>query len=175
LSLAVISLIGLGARASFGASGDGVDEDANAALKKLYSSDPTAKLLAENSKAILVFPNIIRGGFLVGAQYGEGTLLENGQVSGHYNIVAGSFGFQAGGQTFGCAMFLMTDKAREYLDRSAGWELGAGPTIVLVNKGISKSLTTSTMKDDVYAFVFSQKGLMGGVSIQGSKITKINK
>ena len=78
-------------------------------------------------------------------------------------------------QSFGYALFLMNDKALEYLDKSDGWELGVGPTIVIVDKGKAKSLTTMTLKDDVYAFIFDQKGLMAGLGIQGSKITKLEK
>jgi lipid-binding SYLF domain-containing protein len=160
-------------RVTQAANAGDVDEDAEAALKKLYASEPAAKVLGEKVKAILVFPNIVKGGFMVSAQYGEGVLLQNGQVAGHYNTVAGSYGFQAGAQAFGYAMFLMTDKAIEYLDKSSGWEVGVGPSIVVVKKGMGKSLTTTTLKDDVYAFIFNQKGLMGGAGIQGSKITKI--
>ena len=159
--------------AGLAAAGPGVDEDAEAALKKLYASEPAAKMLGEKAKAILVFPSIVKGGFMVGAQYGEGVLIKDGQVAGHYNVVAASYGFQAGAQAFGYAMFLMTDKAIEYLDKSSGWELGVGPSIVLVKKGMGKSITTTTIKDDVYAFIFNQKGLMGGAGVQGSKITKI--
>jgi lipid-binding SYLF domain-containing protein len=76
-------------------------------------------------------------------------------------------------QVFGYAMFLMTDKALDYLDRSDGWELGIGPSVVAVNTGMGKSITTTTIKDDVYAFIFNQQGLMAGLGLQGSKITKV--
>jgi lipid-binding SYLF domain-containing protein len=89
--------------------------------------------------------------------------------------VAASYGLQAGVQSFGYAMFLMTDKALQYLDKSDGWELGVGPSIVVVDLGKAKSLTTTTLKDDVYAFIFDQKGLMAGLGLQGSKITKLDK
>jgi len=173
LALVATTVTLLKAVPTFGAYGAGIDEDAEAALKKLYASEPVAKMFAENAKAILVFPNIIKGGFLIAAQYGEGVLFEKGQVMGHYNTVAGSFGFQAGGQAFGYAMFLMTDKAVQYLNTTAGFEVGVGPSLVVFKKGMGKNLTTSTIKDDIYAFIFNQRGLMGGAGIQGSKITKI--
>ena len=88
--------------------------------------------------------------------------------------MAASYGFQAGVQAFFYALFLMTDSAVEYLDHSGGWELGTGPSLVVVDVGAAKSLTTTTLKDDVYAFVFGQKGLMAGIGIQGSKITRIH-
>jgi lipid-binding SYLF domain-containing protein len=117
----------------------------------------------------------VKAGFIVGGQYGEGVLLENGKLVAHYNSVAASYGLQAGVQAFGYALFLMSDKALGYLDKSDGWELGVGPTIVIVDAGKAKSLTTLTLKDDVYAFIFDQKGLMAGLGLQGSKITKLEK
>ena len=111
--MAIATIMILSARTALAAGASGVDEDAAAALKKLYASEPSAKVLSEKAKAMLVFPNIVKGGFLAAAQYGEGVLIQNGQVAGHYNIVAGSYGFQAGAQAFGYAMFLMTDKAIE--------------------------------------------------------------
>jgi lipid-binding SYLF domain-containing protein len=152
---------------------DSFEADARAALKKLYESEPTAKLVGEKAKAILVFPNIVKAGFIVGGQYGEGVLLENGKLIAHYNSVAASYGLQAGVQSFGYAMFLMTDNALQYLHKSDGWELGVGPSIVIVDKGVAKTLTTTTLKDDVYAFIFDQKGLMAGLGLQGSKITRL--
>jgi lipid-binding SYLF domain-containing protein len=86
--------------------------------------------------------------------------------------VAGSYGLQAGVQKFGYALFLMNDKALAYLDNSDGWEIGVGPSIVIVDQGKAKTMTSTTLRDDVYAFIFSQKGLMAGLGIQGSKITK---
>ncbi len=154
---------------------DAVAADANAALNQLYASEPLAKMISEKATAILVFPNIVRAGFIVGGHYGEGVLLRGGRVVAHYNSVAGSFGLQAGVQSFGYVLFLTSDKVLQYLDNSDGWELGVGPTIVIVDKGMAKSLTTTTLKDDVYAFIFDQKGLMAGLGIQGSKITKLEK
>jgi lipid-binding SYLF domain-containing protein len=154
---------------------DAFEADANAALSKLYESEPAAKMIGEKAKAVLVFPRIVKAGFIVGGQYGEGVLLVHGKLVAHYNSVAGSYGLQAGVQAFGYALFLMTDNALQYLDKSDGWEIGVGPSIVIVDKGIAKTLTTTTLKDDVYAFIFDQKGLMAGLGLQGSKITKLEK
>ena len=157
------------------AAASGVDDDVNAALQKLYAREPVAKMIGAQARAVLVFPNIVKAGFIVGAQYGEGALVQAGTIVGHYNSVAASYGLQAGVQAFGYALFLMNDQALAYLDKSDGWEIGVGPSIVIVNKGKAKALTTTTLKDDVYAFIFSQKGLMAGLGLQGSKITKISK
>jgi len=154
---------------------DSFEADAKAALQKLYDSEPVAKMIGEKAKAVLVFPSIVKAGFIVGGQYGEGVLLIHGKLVAHYNSVAASYGLQAGVQSFGYALFLMNDKAIQYLDKSDGWELGVGPSIVIVDKGKAKSLTTMTLQDDVYAFIFDQKGLMAGLGVQGSKITKLEK
>lgn len=154
---------------------DSFEADAKAALQKLYDSEPVAKMIGEKARAVLVFPSIVKAGFIVGGQYGEGVLLIHGKLVAHYNSVAASYGLQAGVQSFGYALFLMNDKALQYLDKSDGWELGVGPSIVIVDKGKAKSLTTMTLQDDVYAFIFDQKGLMAGLGVQGSKITKLEK
>jgi lipid-binding SYLF domain-containing protein len=172
-ALAAFAILMLSTSAVF--ADDTFEADANAALKQLYLDTPAAKMIGDKAKAVLVFPNIVKAGFIVGAHYGEGVLLENGKLVAHYNSVAASYGLQAGVQSFGYAMFLMTDKALQYLDRSDGWELGVGPSIVVVDLGKAKSLTTTTLKDDVYAFIFDQKGLMAGLGLQGSKITKLDK
>lgn len=152
----------------------GLDRDAAAALRSLYATTPAAKTLGSRAKAVLVFPKIVKAGFMVGAQYGDGALLKNGKTAGHYNITAGSYGFQAGVQSFGYAMFFMTGDALGYLDRTGGFEVGAGPSVVLVDEGMAKSMTTTTVRSDVYSFIFGQRGIMGGVGLQGSKITRIS-
>jgi len=100
--------------------------------------------------------------------------LQNGETVGYYNTVAASYGLQIGAQTFGYALFFMTDKDLDYLKSSSGWEIGVGPSIVVVDTGVAKSLSTTTARDNVYAFFFDQKGLMAGLGLQGSKITKVN-
>jgi lipid-binding SYLF domain-containing protein len=152
-----------------------VDRDVDAALDNLYSREPAAKALAAEAKGILVFPGIVKDGLIIGAQYGEGALRVKGKTTGYYRTVAASYGLQAGVQKFGYALFLMTDSALTYLEKSDGWEIGVGPSIVIVDEGIAKSLTTTTAKSDIYAFFFDQKGLMAGLGLQGTKITKIEK
>jgi lipid-binding SYLF domain-containing protein len=87
--------------------------------------------------------------------------------------VTGSWGLQAGAQSYGYAVFLMTQRAIHYIHNTHGWEIGVGPTVVVVDEGAAKNLSTSTLKDDAYAFIFNQQGLMGGVSIEGTKISHI--
>ena len=162
------------------ASADEIDRGVNAALRNLYASQPSARVLAAKAKAVLVFPTIVKAGFMFGGQIGEGAmrkgdLLRGGRTTGYYNSVAASYGLQAGVQTFSYALFFMNDGALTALDNTAGFELGVGPSIVLVDQGLAKSMTTATLTQDVYAFIFGQKGLMAGLGIQGSKITRLDK
>jgi len=157
------------------ASAAEINRDAKKVLEKLYKKSSAAKALGEKAKAILVFPSITKGGFLVGGQYGEGALMKEGKTIAYYDTLSVSYGLQAGVQRYGYALFFMTDSAREYLDRSDGWELGTGPSIVIVDEGVAGGLSTTTARSDVYAFIFSQKGLMAGLGLQGTKITKIEK
>ncbi len=146
---------------------------AHKALHALYASTPGAKALGEKAKGVLVFPDIVKGGFIAGGQYGEGVLIKGDTVAGFYNTAAASFGLQAGLQKFGYALFFMTEKDMEYLTKSEGWEIGVGPSITIVDTGLARSLTTTTLREGVYAFFFEQKGLMAGVGLQGTKISKI--
>jgi lipid-binding SYLF domain-containing protein len=156
------------------ASAAEIDREATAALNKLYREVPGAKELAARAKAILIFPSVVKGGLIVGGQYGDGALRKGGRTVGYYSTAAVSYGLQAGAQVFGYALFFMGEGALSYLDSSSGWEIGVGPSVVVLDEGMARSLTTSTARDDIYAFIFGQKGLMAGVGLQGSKITRIH-
>lgn len=157
------------------ASGPELQRSAAQALQSLYKQNSTARMLGKQARGILVFPSMVKAGFLFGGQIGEGVLTRQGRVAGYYNSVAASYGLQAGAQKFGYALFFMNEDALRYLDQSQGFEVGVGPSVVVVDEGMGKSITSTTLTNDVYAFIFDQKGLMGGIGIQGSKITKIDK
>jgi len=150
-----------------------MQREARAGLQELYRTTPAAQMISEHAVAVLVFPEIIKGGFLVAAQYGDGVLFKGDTVGGYYNTSAASFGLQAGAQEFGYALFFMGNKDLAYLDSSSGWEVGSAPSITVVDKGYATSMSTTTLRDGVYAFFFGQRGLMAGLSLQGTKITKI--
>jgi lipid-binding SYLF domain-containing protein len=156
------------------ASAKAIDRDSSESLAKLYKHTPGAKALADKAVAVLVFPNIVKGGFIIAGQYGDGALRRNGKTVAYYRSLAASYGFQAGVQAYGYVLFFMDEESVQYLDRSGGFELGTGPSLVVLDSGFGKALTTTTLQKGIYAFIFDQKGLMGGVGIQGSKITKIN-
>ncbi len=151
-----------------------IDGDTKKTLDILYAKSPKAMELGEKAKGVLVFPGIVKGGFMSVGQYGEGALLKGGKTAGYYSTVQLSYGW-AGIQKFGYALFLMTDSAMGWINKSDGWELGTGPSIVVMDIGAAKSFSTTTLQSEAYAFFFDQKGLMGGIGLQGTKITKIKR
>jgi lipid-binding SYLF domain-containing protein len=155
------------------ASRAALERDARNAYNKLVAKVPAAKAASQKATAVLVFPKITKAGLMIGGQYGEGVLFRGGKVAGYYNTAGASYGLQAGGQTYGYAMFFMNDGALTALTDADGFEVGVGPSIVVVDEGMGKSTTTITGQKDIYAFIFSQKGLMAGLGLQGNKITKL--
>jgi len=156
-----------------GPSPEQVGREARAALLDLYARVPKAKELGPQAHAILVFPKVTKAGLVVGGQYGEGALLQGEKVVALYSTSGVSYGLQAGAQQYGYAMFFMNEQALSQLDKASGFEVGVGPSVVVIDEGMAKTTTTTTLKDDIYAFVFGQKGLMAGLGLQGNKITKL--
>lgn len=151
-----------------------LNSDGQKALSSLYAKVPAAKAIGGKAAAVLVFPKVTKAGLGVGGQYGEGVLLKGGKPVAYYSTAGLSTGLQIGAQTYGYAMFFMNDGAVKSLDKAEGFEVGVGPSVVLVDEGMAKTTTTTTLDKDVYAFIFGQKGLMAGLGIQGNKVTKIN-
>ena len=158
--------------ASLAPSASEIDGRVTSALNSLYANNPKAQELGAKAKGILVFPDIKKGAFLVGAQFGFGALRKGRRTAGYYQTAAASYGFQAGAKQFGYALFFMTNSALDYLNQSGGWAIGSGPSIVVLDQGAASSLSTTSLRSDVYAFVFDQQGLMGGIGLEGSKITQ---
>ena len=173
LVLATAMTIILNARLVLAASASEIDSNATVALQTLYANTPGARKLARHAKGTLVFPNIVKGGFIVAGQYGDGALRKEGKTAGYYRSLAASYGLQAGVQSFGYVLLFMDDASLAYLEQSKGWEIGTGPSVVVLDKGFGKSLSSTTLQKGVYAFIFGQKGLMAGVGLQGAKITQI--
>ena len=159
--------------AAMAADRTALERDARSAYQRLLAGVPAAKTLSASAAAVLVFPKITKAGLGIGGQYGDGVLFKAGKTVGFYNTSGASYGLQAGAQQYGYAMFLMNEKAVAALDANEGFEVGVGPSIVVVDQGKAKSVTTTTAKDDIYAFIFGQKGLMGGLGVQGNKITRL--
>ena len=148
--------------------------ESRAALSQLKSQNSAAAKVSSRAMAVLVFPNVVKAGFIFGAQGGEGTLFVHGSPSGRYRTVAGSYGLQAGVQKYGYTLFFMNQKAVDWINTTRGWEIGTGPSVVIVDKGMARSFTTSTMHSAIYAFTFDQRGLMAGLGLQGTKIMRID-
>ena len=160
---------------AFAASKADLESASKSALNTLVADVPGASALNSKAVAVLVFPTITKAGFMVGGQFGEGVLWRKGKPVGYYNTAGASYGLQAGAQQYGYAMFFMNQKALDSLNSTQGFEVGVGPSVVIMDEGMAKNVTTGTLTEDIYAFVFAQKGLMAGIGIQGNKISKIQK
>lgn len=170
----LLSGFALAAPASHAASAAELDRDSANALQQVIASNPGAHALAKDAHAVLVFPRIVKGGFVFGGQFGDGALRKDGSAAAYYRSIAASYGLQAGIQSFGYALFFMNEKALAYFDKSEGFEVGVGPSIVVLDHGMANAITTTTARSDIYAVFFDQKGLMAGIGLQGTKITRIH-
>jgi lipid-binding SYLF domain-containing protein len=157
------------------ATAEELRRDAQAALNTLYAKNPGAKAIGKDAVAILVFPGVVKAGLGVGGQYGEGVLFRGGRATAYYNTAGASVGLQAGAQKYGYALFFLSEDTLAYINKSEGLEIGVGPSVVVADQGLAKSTTTTTVKSNIYAFIFDQAGAMYALGIQGNKITKIKK
>jgi len=160
---------------SANSSGSEIERASRRALSHLHRTNPRARELTRTAEGVLVFPEIMKGGLMFGGMGGNGAFLwPDSSVGGFYQTAGISYGLQAGLQKYAYALFLMDKRAVQEFTRSEGWEIGSDPNVVVVDMGKAASLSTSTMKKGTYAFFFNQKGLMGGVTLQGVKITRIH-
>ncbi len=164
----------LSATPSYAAERAKLTARARESLRELVASDSRARIYAKQARAVLVFPSILKAGFVFGGQTGDGVLLSGGKPIGYYNLSGGSWGLQAGAQDFAYAMFFMTDGSIDYLKKSDGWAVGTGPSITVINKGAAADADSTTLSQDVIAFPFNGKGLMADLTLQGTKITRIH-
>lgn len=151
-----------------------LDAHARLALQDLYRLNAHAKSQADKAAGILVFPSIVKAGFLFGAEYGEGALLVGANSVAHYNIISASFGLQAGVQDESVALMFMTPEALNKFRAGYGWKGGLDGSVAIVTVGAGGQLDTATLQKPVVAFVFNNKGLMANLSLQGSKISLID-
>jgi lipid-binding SYLF domain-containing protein len=160
--------------ATEGSDRERIDSNVAAATEDLYARNPAVRELADEAEAILVFPNVTTGGFGIGGSYGTGAMLENGQTTAYYNLIAASFGFQAGAQTFSQAYFFNTQEALDTFRETEGFEAGIGATAVAADFGADGNITTSTLQEPVVVVTWGQQGLMAGATVEGVKMTEIN-
>jgi lipid-binding SYLF domain-containing protein len=152
-----------------------LEQEARVALAKLYATTPRAKELSANAAGILIFPDVVKAGLLIGGSGGKGVLFgADGNVKGYYKAGSVSWGLQAGAQDFSEAMILMTPESIQHLNSADGWSVGVGPSVVVADAGMAKDITTTSARSDVYAFIYGQSGLMAGLGVQGQKITRLS-
>jgi lipid-binding SYLF domain-containing protein len=168
------TILALSPSSALAASASEIDAKVTAALKELYADTPQAKELAQKAVGYLIFPEVIKGGLIVGGQYGEGALRVGGKTQGYYRTTAASIGLQIGGQSFGYIIFFMSDEALKYLDKSEGWDIGTAPTLVYGEEGWSSSLSVQDLEEDILIVFFGQEGIMAGGGIQGTKVIRFN-
>lgn len=150
---------------------DELERECEEALTSLYANNDQARELGQRALGVLIFPNVIKAGLMVGAMRGDGVLRINGAVAGYYRINAASYGLQAGAQRFSYALFFITQSSLDYLERSGGWSVGSGPSVVVIDDGFARTLNSTTLTQDVYAIIFGQEGLMAGVGLEGANIS----
>lgn len=145
------------------------------ALQTLYDSSSSAASLAKKASGILVFPNVVKGGIGLGGEFGEGALLVNGAKVDYYNVISGSLGLQLGLQSRAQAILFMNNDVLTNFRNSNGWEAGVDGSIAIANLGAGGEISTDTAQRPIIGFIFSNKGLMYNLTLEGSKITRIQK
>jgi lipid-binding SYLF domain-containing protein len=152
-----------------------IDASVDVAIERFYKQVKGAQEFVKASKGMLVMPNIVKGAFIVGAEYGEGALRIGKKTVDYYNTVAGSIGFQIGGQKKDIILCFMTDGALKKFRESKGWEAGVDGNVALITVGAGERADTTTTKDPIVGFVFDAKGLIADISLKGAKFSKLDK
>ncbi|MFL9858659.1 YSC84-related protein [Paraburkholderia madseniana] len=150
-----------------------INAGVDATLARLYTTVNGSHELVSKARGVLVFPSVIQAGFWIGGQYGEGALRVGGQTAGYYSTAGGSFGLQIGGQSKSIVYLFMTQDALDRFRNSEGWAVGADATVAVAKVGANGNIDTSTATAPVQAFVLTNAGLMAGVSLEGTKITRL--
>ena len=156
-------------------SAEEINDAANATLHRFVAQNPSAEELGRKAAGVLVFPSVVKAGMLLGGQYGEGVLIVHGNAAGYYNIVSASFGFQLGVQSLSIIIVFVTEQALADFQRAYGWKVGIDGSIVVVTLGAAGSIDTDSLTSPVVAFVTDKEGLMYSLSLEGSKISRIER
>jgi lipid-binding SYLF domain-containing protein len=155
------------------ASGPEISANVNATLDQFFRARPYGRDLANRALAVLVFPTIIKAGFGIGGEYGEGELQVRGQHAGYYNIASASFGFQLGAQARTVIIMFMTEGALAQFQRTDGFKVGVDGSVAVITVGAGGAIDTNSVTRPVIGFIFDQKGLMYNLTLEGSKISRI--
>jgi lipid-binding SYLF domain-containing protein len=153
----------------------GIDVSVDVALDRFGREVNGAQEFLKAAKGVLIIPNVVQAGFIIGGEYGEGALRIDGKTVDYYNIISGSLGFQIGAQRKDIILIFIDEAALKKFRNSDNWQAGVDGTVTVVNVGAEGSVDTTKINQPIVGFVFGQKGLMAGATIEGSKITKLKK
>jgi lipid-binding SYLF domain-containing protein len=174
LALIAVTASVAGPRMSEAASAAAIEADANETLHSFVRQVPGARELANKAAGILVFPSVIKAGIGFGGEYGEGILLNQQRVEGYYNLISASFGFQLGVQQRSVIIMFMTQDALAGFEQRAGWKIGVDGSVTIITVGVGGAIDSDQIVSPVIGFVLDQKGLMYNLTLEGSKISRIN-
>jgi lipid-binding SYLF domain-containing protein len=152
-----------------------IDAAVNDTLDRFYYKIGGARELAHHAVGVLVFPSVVKAGFGVGGEYGEGALRIHGRTAGYYNTLSASFGFQLGVQARSVIIMFMTEQALNQFRRTAGWKVGVDGSVAIITVGVGGSIDTNKITSPVVGFILDPKGLMYNLTLEGSKITRISR
>lgn len=170
IALAIVA----GSRIGEAASAAELEADANETLHSFVRQVPGARELATKAAGILVFPSVVKAGIGIGGEYGEGILLNQQRVEGYYNLISASFGFQLGVQERSVIIMFMTQDALRGFEERAGWKIGVDGSVTIITVGVGGGIDTDKIVSPVIGFIIDQKGLMYNLTLEGSKISRIN-
>lgn len=173
VAIGVVLALGQAGVAAAATQGE-INASVQAALSRLYKQVPGSEKVIQEAKGTLVFAGVIKGGFIFGGEGGEGSLLIGGKTQGYYNILSASVGLQAGVEKRDIIIAFMDADALKKFQASDGWKAGADGSVALINTGAGASVDVTKLNQPIVAFMVGQSGLMAGVSLDGSKISKIN-
>jgi lipid-binding SYLF domain-containing protein len=151
-----------------------IDSSVDGTMSRLYTTVRGSRELVSKARGVLVFPSVISVGFVVGGQYGEGSLRVGGSTVGYYSTVSGSFGLQAGAQSKAIIFLFMTQDSLDKFRNTDGWSAGGDASVALIKLGANGAIDTTTATAPVEVFVMTNTGLMGDISINGTKVSRLN-
>ena len=177
LGIALLTILALGGTPQRGDAGSAaeIDADVRATMSEFFAQVRGSRELVAKSSAVLVFPSVIKAGIGIGGEYGEGALVTRERTIDYYNIVSASIGFQFGAQARSVIIVFMTPEALSGFRRTHGWKVGVDASVAIITVGAGGSIDTSRIASPIVGFIFDNKGLMYNLTLEGSKITRIDR
>ena len=178
-SLAAMLVVATGCTTTGTGTGDpaarakAIDASVDSALTLLYQQEPSSRDLVGRAAGVLVFPSVTEAGFIVGASRGQGALRVGGKTVSYHATSSGSFGLQAGAQSSAVFLLFMTQDALRNFQNSRGWTIGADASVTLLTVGANAQMTTATAQQPIIGYVLSNRGLLAGVRMDGTRITTL--